>query len=229
MILIIGGTSGIGMETAKYLSKFNYNVLVAGRRLTKEKNIKYKYIDLSDENSIKTFFCNIKKIKGFIYSAGITTTKKHISDFNSNIFDDIININVKGLLLCLKYGYKNFKESQCKIVVVNSLASRTYSKFSGVEYTISKSALSGLVKQLSIEFAIDNILINSIYPGMTMTSMLLENTEKDFLNKVSQDIPLKRIATPLEIAKSIEFLISKNNTYITGSSIDINGGQFLNG
>jgi NAD(P)-dependent dehydrogenase (short-subunit alcohol dehydrogenase family) len=132
-------------------------------------------------------------------------------------------------LLCLKYAYTALSASKGKVVIVNSLASRTYSLFSGVEYTMSKSALSGMVKQLSIEFAKDDISINSIFPSMTATPMLLTNVEKDKLLDIEDEIPMKRLATPLEIAKAITFLISEDNTYMTGCGIDLNGGQFLNG
>jgi NAD(P)-dependent dehydrogenase (short-subunit alcohol dehydrogenase family) len=229
MIVIIGGTSGIGLETAKYLKEKSYKVLVAGRSKINIENIEYKYLDLNNENLIKDFFSSIDTLDGLIYSAGITTPKKRIDDFDIDIFDNIIDINVKGLLLCLKYSYKLLKKSQGKIVVVNSLAGRTYSQFSGLEYTISKSALSGVVKHLSIDFVKDNVLINSIFPSMTKTQMLIKNTDKEFLDKVIEDIPLNRIAQPEEIAKAIEFLISDKNTYMSGCGLDLNGGQFLNG
>lgn len=229
MIIIIGGTSGIGLETAKYLQSKKYDILISGRNDKNIDKLKYEYIDVSNDKSIQTFFSKNRKIDGLIYSAGITTNKTNIANFDSLIYDDIMNVNVKGLLLCLKYSFESLKKYKTKIVVLNSLASRTFSKFSGVEYTISKSAISGLVKHLAIDFAKDGILINSIFPSMTETPMLLENVDKDILDKISQEIPLGRIAKPLEIAKAIEFLISKDNTYMTGCGLDLNGGQFLNG
>ena len=114
-------------------------------------------------------------------------------------------------------------------MVVNSLASRVSSKYSGVEYTVSKSALTGLVKQLAMDFAPDNVLINSIFPSMTATPMLIQNVEQSEREAMAAAIPLNRIAMPLEISKAIAFLLLEDNTYITGCGIDINGGQFLNG
>ena len=75
-------------------------------------------------------------------------------------------------------------KNQGKIVVVNSIASRNYSLFSGVEYTMSKCALSGLVRQLSQDFAPDNVLINSVFPSMTLTPMLVDNVEKQKLENI---------------------------------------------
>ena len=229
MVIIIGGTSGIGLETAKYLHSKNYKVLVGGRRALQEDKIEYKHLDLAVEQDVEKFFSNIEKVDALVYSAGITTSQKDITKFDSEIFDTLLDTNVKGLLFCLKYSYELLKKSKGKVVVVNSLAGRTYSQFSGLEYTISKSALSGLVKHLSIDFAKDSVLINSIYPSMTQTPMLTENLDKNTLKSIEENIPLHRIAQPLEVAKAIEFLISENNTYMSGSSLDLNGGQFLNG
>lgn len=229
MILVIGGTSGIGYETANHLNNEGYEVLICGRNRPKNCELNYNYIDVTDENSIKELFKDIKQIDGIVYCAGITTKQKKIDMFDKEIYNNIMDVNVTGLLLSLKYGYNLLKKNPSRIVVVNSLAGRTFSQFSGIEYTISKTALSGLVKHLSIDFAKDNILINSVFPSMTATPMLVDNVEQKLLNDIEKSIPLNRIAQPSEIAEAIEFLISSRNTYMTGSGLDINGGQFLNG
>ncbi len=229
MIVIIGGTSGIGFETAKYLDGKAKEVLIGGRNQPKEFGPIYKYIDVTDEENVKSFFGDIEKIEGLVYSTGITTKQKSILEFDQNIWQNIVDVNVTGALLVLKYAYPKLVKAKGKIVIVNSFACRTYSAFSGVEYTMSKSALSGMVKQLSIEFAKDGVVINSIFPSMTATSMLIENVDKEKLNNIEKSIPLKRIAKPIEVAQAIEFLLSENNSYMTGCGLDLNGGQFLNG
>jgi len=229
VIVIIGGTSGIGLETAKYLNSKEIEVLVGGRTQPKETELTYKYIDVSDENSIKSFFENIDKIDGLVYSTGITTKQKSIIDFDKSIWKNIVDVNVTGALLVMKYSYEKLSKAKGKVVILNSLATRTYSAFSGVEYTMSKSALSGMVKQLSIEFAKDGVVINSVFPSMTATPMLIENVEQEKLDNIEKSIPLKRISQPIEVVKAIEFLLSDNNSYMTGCGLDLNGGQFLNG
>ena len=228
MVVIIGGTSGIGLETAKYLSSIGKEILICGRNKINEE-LDYKYVDVRDESSISKLFDSIESIDALIYSAGITTKQSSIKDFDKKTWENIVDVNVTGALLCLKHAYNALAISKGKIVIVNSLASRTYSLFSGVEYTMSKSALSGMVKQLSIEFAKDNIVINSVFPSMTATPMLLANVEKEKLLHIEKEIPMKRLAKPLEVAKTIAFLISEDNSYMTGCGIDLNGGQFLNG
>lgn len=229
MIIIIGGTSGIGLETSKHLKNIGHKILIGGRNRPKDKNLAYKYIDVSNEVSIKNFFKGIRKIDGLIYSAGITTPKKNIKKFDPIIWENIVKVNVTGALLTLKYSYAKLTKSKGKIVIINSFATRAHSIFSGFEYTMSKSALSGMVKQLSVEFAKDDVIINSIFPSMTSTPMLKKNVKKTLLNKIAKEIPLKRIAKPIEIAKAIEFLVSRDNSYMTGCGIDLNGGKYLNG
>lgn len=228
-VLIVGASSGIGLETANYLATLNYDIIVSSRTKSKECNEEYLYVDISDEKSVKELFLGIDRLDAIVYSVGITTGQKNIKEFSKDLFNKIMDVNVTGVLLCLKYAYELLKLSRGKIVIVNSLASRTYSQFSGVEYTVSKSALNGVVKQLSQEFAKDGILINSVMPSMTATPMLMENVDKTLLKSIENKIPLGRIANSLEIAKAIEFLISDKNTYITGSGLDINGGQYLDG
>ena len=228
--IIVGGTSGIGLETARYLNAQGYDVTVAARtRGDFEKSIKYFPVDVTDEMSIKKFFSAITydKIDSIIYTAGTTTAKKSIVDFSIDEYYKVHDVNLLGAILILKYAFPFLQKSKGKVVMVSSFASRTFSNFSGFEYTVSKAGLSGLVKQLAIEWASDGILINSVFPSMVDTPLLRNNVSKKILKPIEDAIPLGRIAKSEEIATAIEFLISKRNTYITGTGIDINGGQFL--
>lgn len=232
-ILVLGGSSGIGLKTSIYLSKIGYRVFIAARTNPNIKNLNYIYVDIDNECSIKKLFKyfqkNDIKLYGLVYSIGITIPKNNIKKFSVKKFNNIISTNVTGAILSLKYAYKLLKKTQGRVVIVNSIATKTFSKFSGIEYTISKNALSGLVKQLSQEWAKDKILINSIYPSMTQTKMLENTLSKNKIKDIQKDIPLKRLANTKEIAKSISFLLDEDISYITGSGININGGIYLNG
>ena len=159
----------------------------------------------------------------------MTIERKNIESFDVSDYLRLHDVNLLGAILTLKHAYPLLKKAKGKVVIVNSYASRTYSQFSGFEYTITKSGLSGLVKQLAIEWAKDEVLINAVFPSMVETSMLRKNVEKSVLEAIEEKIPLGRIARPKEIASAIEFLVSDKNTYMTGAGIDINGGQFLTG
>jgi NAD(P)-dependent dehydrogenase (short-subunit alcohol dehydrogenase family) len=230
--IIIGGTSGIGLDTARYLRDNGYNVLVGGRNpLKNETGITYSKIDVTKELSVRNFFSSVsfKQIDSIIYSAGVTTNKKNICNFDVNEYLKVHNVNLLGAIFTLKHSYHLLKKGKGKVVIVSSFAARSYSQLSGFEYTTTKAGLSGLVKQLAIEWASDGILINTVFPSMVETPMLLKNIEPSIVKSIESKIPLGRIAQSNEIAPLIEFLISDKNTYITGAGVDINGGQFLSG
>ena len=227
-IVIIGGSSGIGLETSIVLKEKGYNIIIGSRKKNQLKN-SYEYVDVTKEKTISNFFSKISKVDGLIYAAGITLPKSSIKSFNRKKYDDLFSTNVTGAILSIKYAYEKLKIAKGKIVIVNSIACRDYSQFSGFEYTMSKSALSGLVRQLSIDFSEDGVLINSVFPSMTGTEFLYKNVDTLKLKKIESLIPLKRIASTNEVAHAIAFLLSPENTYITGSGLDINGGQYLSG
>ena len=233
LVLIIGGTSGIGLETANYLLKNDYKVIVCGRRDVKSTELISINADIKSDESIQDLYNKIQRkygnINALVFSAGITTPKKSIEDFDEKIWHDVFDTNVTGLLRVLKYFFPSLKKTKGKVAIINSIAARSYSQFSGFEYTISKAALSGLVKQLAFEWINYGIFINSVFPSMTLTPMLKENLGIDGINKLNEELPLKKLATPFDTARAIEFLISKENKYITGSGIDVSGGQFLSG
>ena len=233
LVLIIGGTSGIGLETANYLLKNDYKVIVCGRRDVKSTELISINADIKSDESIQDLYNKIQRkygnINALVFSAGITTPKKSIEDFDEKIWHDVFDTNVTGLLRVLKYFFPSLKKTKGKVAIINSIAARSYSQFSGLEYTISKAALSGLVRQLAFEWINYGIFINSVFPSMTLTPMLKENLGIDGIQKLNEELPLKKLATPFDTARAIEFLISNKNKYITGSGIDVSGGQFLSG
>ena len=233
LVLIIGGTSGIGLETANYLLNRDYEVIVCGRRHVKSHGLNSIKVNVKSDESVKDLYHKIQHdfgdIHGLVFSAGITTQKKSIEDFDEKMWHNIFDTNVTGLLRVLKYFFPSLRNTKGRVAIVNSIAAKSYSQFSGVEYTISKAALTGLVRQLAFEWSNDGVFINSVFPSMTLTPMLKKTLDKDEINKLNEQLPLKKLATPFDTARAIEFLISRENKYMTGSGIDVSGGQFLSG
>ncbi len=231
VFLIVGGTSGIGLHTAQRLSQKN-KVFIAGRREIFEPRCDFLAMDVLEEESICQAFEELENrsgsLDGIVYSAGIAAPRQSITELQVRDWERVFHTNVTGAMLCLKYGYPLLKKSQGKVVLVNSIAARDYSLFSGIQYTTSKAALTGLARQAAAEWAHDGILVNSIYPSMTRTPMLEKNVPQNKIDDIESEIPLRRIASQDEIAAAIEFLLSGENTYMTGCGIDLNGGQYFN-
>jgi NAD(P)-dependent dehydrogenase (short-subunit alcohol dehydrogenase family) len=231
-VLIIGGTSGLGYSTGLNLAERGYKVTLAGRsRPKKLGKASYKFIDVTDELSIKDFFSSgeVEPINSIIYSAGVSAQRRPINQFAQQSYNNVLDVNLLGALLVFKYAHKYLKKTKGRVLVINSVAARSYSKYSGIEYSISKSGLSGAVRHLAVEWSEDGILINSIFPSMMDTAMLRKALSKKHIEGIAQDIPLRRIANSDDMLGIIEFLISTQNTYLTGAGIDINGGQHLTG
>ena len=112
-----------------------------------------------------------------------------------------------------------------RIVNVSSIAGRNRSLVSGVHYTSSKSGLIGFTRQLAFELGPQNINVNCVCPSQTITQMLEESMSKEEQNKLSNDIPLKRLATVDDQVGPIVFLCSELSNYLNGAVIDVNGGQ----
>jgi NAD(P)-dependent dehydrogenase (short-subunit alcohol dehydrogenase family) len=213
--IVIGGTSGIGLAIANKLSSKNNLVYIAGRRKIDDISI---YMDVLDEGLIKAVFEKMDSLNSIIYSTGVVSSHHSIKDFKNKKWHHMIDVNVTGAILCCKYAFELLKKSKGNVVFISSIAGRFYSKMASFEYTASKAALIGLGKQLAMDWAKYNILVNIICPSQTKTPMLKNNT--------NINIPLNRIAEPEEIATLTEFLVKKN-TYMTGCCFDINGGQFF--
>ena len=129
----------------------------------------------------------------------------------------------------LKVFYPLLKDCSSRVVIVNSIASKKYSEYSGLEYTASKCALSGIVRQLAIEWRQKGIMINSIFPSMTKTPMLSKRLDERQIKNISSELPLNKLASTLDSARAIEFLLNPENNYLTGTGINITGGIHLDG
>ena len=233
-VLVLGGTSGIGLATAKFLQNTKCNIWVAGRDITRGEveDIKTIQCDVLSESSVEDCLETVSKsglLAGLVYSVGITVPKRSIGEFDAQTWLNVVNTNVTGLLLVLKYAFPHLMQAKGSVVVVNSLAGRTYSKSSGVEYTASKAALGGVVRHLAMDWAKKGVRINSVYPGPVDSPMLRNNVLEEDIQTLESNVPLGRLTSTDDLAKVIAFLLDKRNAYLTGVGLDVSGGEVLSG
>ena len=231
IVLVTGGSRGIGKGVVDAFLLSGAKVLYASRHPMKNAECSdaiHIPVDLSENAQIKKLFEVVDKYgipNILVNAAAINFTKKN-EDISIEEWNSVIQINLTASFsLCKEALVRMKKQKRGKIVNISSIAGRHRSLVSGVHYVASKAGLIGLTKQLAFEVAKYNINVNAICPSQTMTDMLQKSMSKDELNNLITNIPLNRIATVEDQVGMILFLCSDAASYITGTYIDVNGGQ----
>ena len=230
-VLVCGGSRGIGAGVVDAFIESGAKVFYCSRNpinsSNSDKAIHIKS-DLKNELEIKKIFEIMKDNGGvdiLINSAAINFTKK-IEEINLEEWDKVLDLNLRSVFHICKLAFEQMKKNKNgKIVNISSIAGRHRSIVSGVHYVASKSGLIGLTKQLAYEAARYNINVNAVCPSQTLTEMLSNSMNSKELKELSRNIPIKRVAQISDQVGPILFLCSKEASYITGTFIDVNGGQ----
>ncbi len=214
-VFITGGSRGIGAATAKKFKSCGFDVIMPGR----------KELDLASTDSIRRYF---EKNKGLdadciVNNAGINPLAA-IEDVSEKDLFEAINVNLAAPLLVIKALVGRMKRKKYgRIVNIGSVWS-VVSRENRSVYSMTKNGIHGLTNTLAVELGKYNILVNTVCPGYTNTELTKKNVPKAEAAKIAKGIPAGRFAEPGEIANVIYFLCSKENTYITGQKIVVDGG-----
>ena len=231
MLVVIGGSSGVGLGLLEHFVTGGKNVINGSRSKPEIRNdfLEHAFLDVSDAESIRQFFDlpSAANIHGLVYCAGVTVRKTKLEDFDRDAFLKLLDVNVAGFALTMKHAIRRMNPDGCKVVAIGSMATRSISQYSGFEYTASKLALSGLVRHFAQDLASLNILVNSVHPGPINTPMLRESLETQEIANIADNVPTGKLASLDDINATVDFLLSENNKHINGAGIDVNGGQIL--
>lgn len=214
-VLITGASRGIGKSIAEIYSTNGYDVECPT----------HKELDLSDTDSIKSYVEKMKEfpLDAIVNNAGINEITELESATDEQI-ESMYTVDLIGPTLLLRGSISRLKKSNYgRIVNIGSIWA-VVSKTGRSLYSASKNGLHGLTNALAIELAPNNILINTVCPGFTLTDLTRKNNTSEQIEQICKNIPLNRMANPEEIAKLVYFLGSTENTYITGQKITIDGG-----
>ncbi|MCC6178521.1 MAG: SDR family oxidoreductase [Chloroflexi bacterium] len=160
-----------------------------------------------------------------VNNAGIAHPAR-LADVTDELWDRILTVNLKGPFICSRAAAPHLSSGGA-IVNVASLAGRSFSPAMACAYSASKAGLLGLTRHLAKELAPSGIRVNAVNPGVVETSLIDGAYSAEHLSAVVGTIPLGRIASPEEIASVIVFLASDAASYVTGASLDTNGGIFM--
>ncbi|GKX30434.1 3-ketoacyl-ACP reductase [Vallitalea longa] len=237
-VLVTGSSRGIGKSIALKYAKEGFNVVIncssSFNELLETKDIIESYgvsclpilADVSDKNSVKNMFEEIKVVFGnidiVINNAGISIIKL-FTDTTEDEWDKIINTNLKSLYnVCQESVPYMIKNQHGNIVNITSMWGITGSSCE-VAYSASKGAVNAFTKALAKELAPSHIRVNAIACGLIDTHMNSCLSKED-LDTIIEEIPANRIGKPSEVANLCYYLSSKESSYLTGQIITLDGG-----
>lgn len=241
VVLVTGATRGIGKQIAYDFSELGARLILTGthqeeiddlnKKLELAGNTQKKYlcVDFSDGKSTETFLKTLKdfrRIDVCVNNAGINRID-YIEQTRIEDWDDIITVNLKAPFLIIREVAKMMKMNGYGRIINMSSIFGLISKEKRSIYSTSKSGLRGLTSACSNELARYNILVNTVSPGFVLTDLTREILSSQDISDLAVQVPMGRLATPADISKTVLFLASSFNTYITGQNLIVDGG-FVN-
>ena len=238
IMVITGGTSGIGKYLTKRFSKDDYIYVLSKDiekiRKTKEElnsnKIEFIKCDLTNEADIKNAFKIISKqseyIDVLINNAAYDKMNK-IENYEIEEFEKVVKTNLIGKTFCIKHAIPLLKKSKYPSIIniASRLATRAMDKSSA--YCCSAAGIVMLTKCSALELEEYSIRVNCISPSLTLTPLALKSYSKEEIKSVEEKSTRKRLCEMEDIYNLISFLISKKADYINGENIGLNGGILL--
>ncbi len=243
-VLITGGSRGIGEACVRLFSEAGANVGFTFKsdkksadrlveKLSSKSKIKSIKADLINEveinDTVSSFEDHFGKLDILVNNAGIWK-EAEVSKMTIDEWEETIKINLTAAFLFTKYAVPGMKKNRSgKIINIASTAGQRGEAFHS-HYAASKGGMISLTKSLAAELGEFNINVNCVAPGWVITDMTKDSLkDKTIFDKVCDDIPLKRIALPEEVAGPVLFLSSDLASHITGEILNVNGGSVLCG
>jgi len=227
IVLVTGGSKGIGAAIAKKFHSLGADVIITGTKsdYIVENNYRYRCIDFSIKEDLDDFSKEVKKldIDILINNAGINQIGP-ISEIQVKDFERVQQVNVTApFMLCQAVLPKMREKKWGRIVNISSIWGKI-SKAYRAPYSASKFAIDGLTAAISAEVAGDGVLVNSVAPGFIDTELTRNILGIEGMQQLALQVPIKRVGTAEEIAEFVVWLAGLDNTYISGQNIAIDGG-----
>lgn len=234
IVIVTGGSRGIGEAICREFIN-NGDKVILNYKNSFEKALKIKeelgenlYLIKADvgnmeEVRVMAEFCIGKfgRVDILVNNAGISQIKP-FADITEEDWDNMININLKGVYNCTKSVIDSMiHQKSGKIINISSIWGETGASCE-VHYSAAKAGVIGFTKALAKELALSNIQVNCITPGIIDTDM---NSQFD-MEELKTEVPCEKIGTAKDVAKAVMFLASNEADYITGQILGVNGGMF---
>jgi NAD(P)-dependent dehydrogenase (short-subunit alcohol dehydrogenase family) len=236
-MLLTGASRGIGHATVKLFNEAGWRVLTVSRSQFDQGcpwtgSAGHIQADFADPESYQHVIAEAQARLGpaglhaLVNNAGISPKKSGggrlgALDSEYRTWVEVFNVNLFATAALVRGLFQQLKDAAGTIVNITSIAGTQVHPFAGAAYACSKAALSTLTRELASELGAHGIRVNAVSPGEIDTSILSPGTQ----DIVDREIPMHRLGSPDEVAKTIMFLCSPDSAYINGAVIDVNGGQ----
>jgi 3-oxoacyl-[acyl-carrier protein] reductase len=240
-VLVTGANSGIGKEIASRLARSGYDVAInykvdapAAEALAEELRVHggravSLYADISTSSEVDEMFRNVLaefgKLDALVNNAGMQVFKP-LLEVEESDWDRVIATNLRGCFLCTQRAARHMKQRRAGTIVNIGSGSNKVPFPNLSSYTASKGAIEMFTKSSALELGPFGIRVNCVAPGAIDT----ERTKvelPDFAGTWARLTPLRRIGTPADVAAAVEFLLSENASFISGQTLGVDGGLFI--
>ncbi len=238
-LLLTGASRGIGHATVKRFSSAGWRVITCSRQPFPEDcpweagEEDHIQVDLGSPDSTMEAVAEIRrrltdgKLDALVNNAGISPkgpNGERLSTLTTDLRDwgKVFHVNFFASVVLARGLMEELKAAQGAVVNVTSIAGSRVHPFAGAAYSTSKAALAALTREMAHDFGPLGVRVNAIAPGEIETAILSPGTEK-----LVEEIPLRRLGKPEEVARTIYYLCTPESSYVTGVEIEINGGQHV--
>lgn len=243
VVLITGASTGIGAAVAKEFGRLGASVVVhyfsspdAAKEVANDIDATGKRAITVQGDLHSTSACEsvvAASVKQFgridilVNNAGALVKRVPITDMNDDVFDDVVNLNVRSVLMCTKYAVPHMPEGSA-IINLTSVAARNGGGPGSSLYAGSKGFVSTITKGLAKELIPKKIRVNAVAPGVITTPFHEKFTTPEQLEAMRSSIPMGRFGVAQECVGAFVYLASNSQSgYVTGQIIEVNGGQYM--
>ena len=238
IVVLTGASRGIGHATVKKFASENWRVITCSRQAFDDRcpwpggEQNHIQLDLANPSQTIEAINEIKsrigkKLHALVNNAGISPKDKkgkrlNTLDTDLRTWGQVFHVNFFASVVLARGLQNELAAAKGAVVNVTSIAGNRVHPFAGSAYATSKAALSALTREMAADFGPLNVRVNAIAPGEVETDILSPGTEN-----LIQEIPLRRLGLPEEVANTIFFLCSETSSYISGEELQVNGGQHV--
>ncbi len=242
IILVTGGSTGIGRATSEILAREGATVVIAdiqdqagaatveGIRATGGK-AEYRHVDVGDAAQVGDLITDIARrhggLDGAFNNAGVEGPTAKIVDVTLDDWERVIRVNLTGVFICMKFEIAQMiTQGRGGSIVSTASAAGLIGIPGAVSYNSAKHGVVGMTKTVALEYASRNIRVNAVCPGFIETPMLERVTDASvkIRDQLIRAVPMRRVAQPSEIGDTVAWLMSDKSSYVTGVALPIDGG-----